>query len=71
MSRSLRGVRLLNIECRGRGKCLRVFVEGNVGVLMNFKLFYLRVKLKIQTKLVVEGFDEKRGSMEVLAGLEQ
>jgi hypothetical protein len=46
-------------------------VEGNVGVLMNFKLFYLRVKLKIQTKLVVEGFDEKRGSMEVLAGLEQ
>jgi hypothetical protein len=31
----------------------------------------LRVKLKIQTKLVVEGFDEKRGAMEVLAGLEQ
>lgn len=55
---------IINIECaKGR----KYFV----GELMNFKLFYLRVKLEIEAKLVVEGFDEKRGAMEVLARLKQ
>jgi hypothetical protein len=48
-----------------------VFLRRATWEFNEFKLFYLRVKLKIQTKLVVEGFDEKRGAMEVLAGLEQ
>ena len=33
--------------------------------------YYLRVKLKIQTELVVESFDEKWSPMKVFASLKQ
>lgn len=32
---------------------------------------YSRVKLKVQAKLVIEGFDEKRGAMEMFTSLKQ
>lgn len=37
----------------------------------SFVFLYSRIKLKVQTKLVVEGFDEKRGAMEVFTSLKQ
>lgn len=40
------------------------------GVALLLYLYYLRVKLQIQSKFVVESFNEKRGTVEVFARLE-